>query len=124
MGYNSTHNLDTVKVTTFSSSVGGTPVIAYASTPTPGRLLQVSGILRGAITTADGLITVTNVTTGVVWGTFAITQSGSAAGQRFVGTPTNYASSLVSLDDVISLTPSLASGSTIGMDFQLAFRSF
>lgn len=124
MAYNSTHNLDTIYMTAFSSSVGGTPVTAYVASPMKGRLLIVDGVLRGAITTADGTITVTNVTTGVVWGTFTVTQSGSAAGLLFIGTPTTYASSIVNLNDVLSIVPSGASGATIGMDFKLAFRSF
>lgn len=124
MAYNSVHNLDTIFAHLFSSSVGGTPVAVYTDAPMKGRLLSVSGVLRGAITTADGTITVVNVTTGVTWGTFTVTQSGSAAGLRFAGTPTNYASSLCSLDDVFSVTPSGASGASIGMDFRLAFRSF
>lgn len=124
MAYNTPHNLDTIHITAYSPSVGATPITAYAEAAMAGRLLQVSGVLHGAITTADGLITVNNVTTGVVWGTFAVTQSGSAAGLRFVGTPTNYASSLVSLNDVLSIVPTLASGASIAMTFKLAFRSF
>lgn len=124
MALNSVHNLDTVFTTVSTTSVGGTPVTAYTLSPLSGRLLTLHGILRGAITTADGLITVNNVTTGIVWGTMTITQSGSAAGISFTGTPTTYASSLVSVNDVLSLVPTLASGSTIGMDYRLSFRSF
>lgn len=123
MAYNGTHNLNAIHKTTFSSSVGASPVIAYMNAPVKGTLRKITGILRGAITTADGLITVTNVTSGVTIGTFAVTQSGSAAGQIFTLSPT-YTNSLVAEDDVISLTPSLASGASIGMDFSLAFRTF
>lgn len=124
MAYNSVHNLDAMHITAYSPSVGTTPVVAYVDTPVKGRLISFSGILRGAITTADGTITVTNVTTGVTIGTFTVTQSGSAAGLRFAGTPTTFASSLVSQNDVISITPSAASGASIGMDFKLVFRTF
>lgn len=124
MAYNSPHNLDAVHMTTATTSVGATPVTVYMIAPIKGRCLTFRGILRGAITTADGTITVNNVTKGTVIGTFTITQSGSAAGLMFSGTPTTFASSLVDLDDVISLVPSAASGATIGMDYKLAFRTF
>jgi uracil phosphoribosyltransferase len=117
------HNLNAIHKTAFSSSVGTTPVTAYMNAPVKGAIRKVTGILRGAITTADGLITINNVTTGGVVGTFAVTQSGSAAGQIFSLVPT-YTNSLVSEDDVLSIVPSLASGATIGMDFSVSFRTF
>lgn len=124
MAYNSTHALDAVHQNAYTPSCGGTPVAAYAVSPIKGRLLTFRGILGGAITTADGTITVVNVTTGVTIGTFTVTQSGSAAGLMFSGAPTTFASSLVNLDDVISMTPSGASGASIPMHFKLAFRTF
>lgn len=107
-------------LTTFSSSVGGTPVVAYVRAPFRAKVLCFTGILRGAITTADGTITV--AVNGTTIGTFTITQSGSAAGQLFKGNPTTVALSYVNEDDVISFTPSGASGTTIGMDFSVSFR--
>lgn len=124
MPLSGTHNLNAVHKTVSTTSVGTTPVTSYMNAPFKGSIPKVTGILRGAITTADGLITINNVTTGTVIGTFAITPFAStAAGQLFSVVPT-YTASLVSQDDVLSIVPSLASGATIGMDFTVTFRTF
>lgn len=115
------HTLATQDLTAFSSSVGATPVVAYIRAPYRAKVLVFTGILRGAISTADGTITV--AVNGTTIGTFTITQSGSAAGQLFKGAPTTTALSFVNEDDVISFTPSGASGATVGMDFSVALRS-
>lgn len=107
-------------LTTYTPSVGTTPAAAYVRAPFRGKVLAFTGILRGAITTADGTITV--AVNGVTIGTFTITQSGSAAGQLFKGAPTTVTLSCVNEDDVISFTPSAASGTTIGMDFSVSIR--
>lgn len=114
------HTLDTVHLTTYSPSVGGTPVVAYVRAPFRSTIKKFTGILRGAITTADGTITV--AVNGTTVGTFTITQSGSAAGQLFSGAPTTGALSNVNEDDIISFTPSAASGSSIGMDFSVVLN--
>lgn len=112
------HTLNTDFVTTYSPSVGGTPQACYVRAPFRSRLLGYSMILRGPITTADGTITV--AVNGTTVGTFTITQSGSAAGQLFTGTPASPV--YMNSDDVISFTPSGASGTTIGGDFQAIVR--
>lgn len=116
-----TNTVNTVHLTSFSSSVGATPVVAYVRSPLRGKVLGFSGILRGAITTADGTITV--AVDGTTIGTITVTQSGSAAGQIFKGSPTTVALANVNEDDVISFTPSAASGASIGMDFSISIRA-
>lgn len=117
------HNLATQHLTGYTPSCGGTPVAVYMRAPFRGRVMKYTGILGGAITTADGLITVTNATQSTTLGTFAVTQSGSAAGQLFSGTPTTQAAAEVNADDILVLTPSLASGSSIPMHFSLVIRA-
>lgn len=112
------HTLNTDFVTTYSPSVGATPVAAYIRSPFRSRLLGYSMVLRGAITTADATITV--AVNGTTVGTFTVTQSGSAAGQVFTGTPASPV--YVNSDDVVSFTPSGASGANIAGDFQGVFR--
>jgi hypothetical protein len=53
--------------------------------------------------------------------TFAVTQSGSAAGQLFSAVPPSPA--YLNEDDVIVLTPSGASGASIPMHFSVAVRA-
>lgn len=112
---------NTTDLTAYTPSCGTTPVTAYARAPLRGKLLKVTGILGGAITTADGTITVNVVggSAGVV--TFTVTQSGSAAGQLFSGVPAS--SVYLNEDDVLSIVPSGASGANIPMHFSIAIKA-
>lgn len=115
------HTLNTLHLTAYTPSCGGTPVAAYVRAPFRASIMKFTGILGGAITTADGTITV--AVNGTTIGTFTVTQSGSAAGQLFSGAPTTTALSQVNADDVISFTPSAASGVSIPMHFSVAVRA-
>lgn len=108
-------------LTTFSSSVGASPVTAYTIAPFESRVMWASAVLRGALSTADATITITNVTTGNVIGTLTLTQAGSAAGSSFGVQPSGTPN--VQADDVISLTPSGASGASVGCDYRLTFET-
>jgi hypothetical protein len=113
------HTLNTTDLTAYTPSSGASPVAAYIRVPFRCRLLKVTGILGGAITTADATVTVSaNATT---LATFTVTQAGSAAGQLFAATPPSPA--YLNEDDVIILTPSGASGSAIPMHFSVAVRA-
>ena len=117
--------INTTDLTAYTPSCGATPVAAYIRVPFRCRLLKATGVLGGAITTADGTITVAANATTLT--TFTVTQSGSAAGQLFsVALPSPV---YLNEDDVIVLTPSgepalvalppcgvgaLISGSTLG----------
>jgi hypothetical protein len=114
------HTLNTLDLTAYTPSCGATPVAAYMRVPFRAQLKKFTGVLGGAITTADGTITV--AVNGVTVGTFTITQSGSAAGQLFSGATTTTMLSYVNEDDVISFTPSGASGATIPMHFSAVLR--
>jgi hypothetical protein len=103
--------LKEVSVHCHSASIGGTPAAAYARAPFRGKIVKVGGVTGGAITTADCAVAVAINGTAVTGGAFTITLSGAAAGQLFSAVPT--AAYLVNEDDVISFTPSGASGSAI-----------
>ncbi len=113
------HTLNTIDVTAYTPSCGATPVAAYIRAPFRCRLAKVTGILGGAITTANGTITVSINATTVA--TFTVTQSGSAAGQLFSVVPPS--PTYLNEDDVIVLTPSGASGASIPMHFSVAVRA-
>jgi len=110
--------LNTADLTAYTPSCGAAPVAAYIRAPFRCRLLKVTGILGGAITTADGTVTVTVNSTPVA--SFAVPQSGSAAGQLFSAAPASPA--YLNEDDVVTLTPSGASGTSVPMHFSVAVK--
>jgi hypothetical protein len=113
------HTLSTIDLTAYTPSCGTTPVAAYVRAPFRCRLLKATGILGGTVTTADGTVTVTVNSTAVA--SFAVPQSGSAAGQLFSVVPPS--PTYLNEDDVIALTPSGASGASIPMHFSIAVRA-
>ena len=113
------HTLSTIDLTAYTPSCGATPVAAYIRVPFRCRLLKATGILGGAITTADGTVTVSVNASSVA--SFAVPQSGSAAGQLFSAVPPS--PTYLNEDDVIVLTPSGASGSSIPMHFSVVVRA-
>jgi hypothetical protein len=111
--------INTADLTAYTPSCGASPVAAYVRVPFRCRLMKVAGVLGGAITTADGTITVAaNATT---LATFTVTQAGSAAGQLFSVVPP--APTYLNEDDVIVLTPSGASGAAIPMHYSISVRA-
>lgn len=113
------HTLNTISLTAYTPSCGGSPVAAYVRVPFRCRLLKATGVLGGAITAADATVTV-SASVGTL-ATFTVTQVGSAAGQLFAATPPSPA--YLNEDDVIVLTPSGASGSAIPMHFSVTVRA-
>lgn len=98
-----------------TTSIGGTPVACYGGIPYRGRISKISAVTQGSITTADCTITVAiNGTTNTALG-FTIPVSGAASGQIVTMTPTTAV--YVNEDDVITFTPSGASGASIGCEF-------
>ena len=110
--------LNTADLTAYTPSCGSTPVAAYIRAPFRCRLLKVTGILGGAITTADGTVTATVNSAQVA--SFAVPQAASAAGQLFSAVPAS--PTYLNADDVIALTPSGASGASVPMHFSVALQ--
>ena len=111
--------LNTIDLTAYTPSCGASPVAAYIRVPFRCRLIKATGILGGAITSADATVTVSANSTTLT--TFTVAQAGSAAGQLFAATPASPA--YLNEDDVIVLTPSGASGAAIPMHFSVAVRA-
>ncbi|MGC2777654.1 MAG: hypothetical protein WA418_18665 [Bradyrhizobium sp.] len=110
--------LNSADLTAYTPSCGAAPVAAYVRAPFRCRLLKVTGILGGAITTADGTVTVTVNAVSVA--SFTVPQSGSTAGQLSSVVPASPI--YLNEDDVIALTPSGASGTAVPMHFSLAVK--
>ena len=98
-----------------SISIGASPAAAFARSAFRGRIVKFGGITGGTITTSD--CTVTVAVNGSSIGTFTITAAGAAAGQLFFGAPSTFANQAVNEDDVISFTPSGASGASVPGSF-------
>lgn len=98
-----------------SSSIGGTPIIAYQAAPTRAKIIKFGAIANGVITTADCTVTVKNGATTI--GTITIPVASAAAGQLATSTPTTTVLAQVSEDDIISFTPAGASGASIAGTF-------
>lgn len=113
------HTLNTIDLTAYTPSCGASPVAAYIRVPFRCRLLKATGILGGAITSADATVTASANSTTLAM--FIVTQAGSAAGQLFAATPPSPV--YLNEDDVIVLTPSGASGSSVPMHLSVAVRA-
>lgn len=93
----------------YSSSIGATPIVAYARSPVRGRILKVGCIQNGAVTGTSTIAVAVNGT-AVTGG--SITVTAGAAGALFEATPTG--ANTVNEGDVISFTPSGATGTVTG----------
>lgn len=113
------HTFNTIDLTAYTPSCGASPVAAYIRVPFRCRLLKATGILGGAITSTDAIVTVSANSTTLA--TLTVTQASSAAGQLFAVTPPSPA--YLNEDDVVVLTPSGASGSSVPMHFSIAVRA-
>jgi hypothetical protein len=114
------HPLREHVVHAFSRSIGASPEAAYIRAPFRGRILKVGCVTQGTITTADATIATAINGTAITGGSITVTVSGAAAGQHFSATPT--AARDVVEDDVVSFTPSGASGSNIGGQMYAVFE--
>ena len=114
------HPINEVTVQAFSRSIGATPEAAYLRAPFRGRIIKLGCVTQGVITTADATIATAINGAAVTGGAITVTVAGAAAGQHFSATPT--AARDVNEDDVVSFTPSGASGATIGGQLYAVFQ--
>lgn len=115
-----THRFRDVWVRTRSTSIGTTPAAAYARVPFRGTVMLVAATTQGAITSADCTVAFALNGSANIAGNLTIPVAGAAAGQTAKAPPT--ALIYVFEDDVITLTPSGASGSTIACEFEIVIR--
>jgi len=101
------HTFNTADLTAYTPSCGTSPVAAYIRAP------------FRCVTTSDGTVVVSVNANSIA--SFAVPQSGSAAGQLFSVIPPS--PTYLNEDDVIVLTPSGTSGASIPMFFSVAVRA-
>ena len=109
--------LNEMQVNAFSSSIGGSPVVAYARVPFRGKVLKTGVVQNGAV---GGTATVAVAINGnaIAGGGLAVTAGGT--GTLFTAVPTG--GNDVNEDDVVSFTPSGATGAVQGHFFALIRR--
>jgi hypothetical protein len=121
--YPGNHTLNTVDLTAYTPSCGASPVAAYVRAPFRGFVQKFTGVLGGPITTANGTVTLINVTQGITVGTFTITQAGSAAGQYQFGVPNSLSVADFNENDIFELLPSGASGASVPLFMSIVLRT-
>ena len=109
------HPVSEAVVLAHSAQIGATPAAAYARVPFRGQVLKV-GVVQSAAVTGTGTAVNGNAIAG---GSLSVT--GGAAGTLFTAIPT--AANDVNEDDVISFTPSGATGSATGAFFAVIRRA-
>jgi hypothetical protein len=111
------HPVSEAVVFVHSAQIGATPAAAYARVPFRGKVLKV-GVVRSAAVTGTATVA-TAVNGNAIGGSLSVT--GGAAGTLFTAVPT--AANDVNEDDVISFTPSGATGSATGAFFAVIRRA-
>ncbi len=114
--------LKEVTVYAHTPSVGSSPIVAVARCPFRGKVVKVGLVINGAVTGA-AISSAVNIIasaadaaapgagTAITGSPFIITNTNSAAGSTNSFVPT--AANLVNEDDLITFTPSGATGTTI-----------
>ena len=113
------HPLREYHLTAFSPSIGTSPKAAYARVPKKGRLITATCIQDGAVT---GTAAVAVAINGTAVPSLALSVTGGAAGALFRADASSTDLADVNEDDVVSLTPSGATGTVAGA-FGLVIRS-
>src|SRR5437868_15150368 len=109
MAYPSVHKFNVVHKSSYCSSIGGSPVATYIRVPFRCQIGLVDAVTHGTITTADCSVAVALNGAAISGSPFTIPVSGAAGGQIASMTPSSPVYAIA--DDVISFTPSGASGS-------------
>ena len=114
------HPLKEYHLNAFSPSIGATPKAAYARVPKKGRLIAATCIQDGAVTGTAAIAVAING--GAAVSSAALSVTGGSAGTLFRTDVNTTDAADVSEDDVISLTPSGATGTVAGA-FGLVIRT-
>jgi hypothetical protein len=102
-----------------TASVGTSPAAAYAVAPVKGRIVRTFAVLEGTITTAAAAIAVA-VNGGANIGALSVPVGG--AGTAASDAPSAGVAKDVQEGDVISFTPSGATGTGIAATFHAVIR--
>jgi hypothetical protein len=99
---------------TYSGQLGASPAVAYAVVPKMSRIVAIKCTQSAAVTGTSAVAVAVNG--GTALSSLALSVTGGGAGTEFASTvnTTDLPNSGVNEDDVISLTPSGATGSATG----------
>ena len=125
------HVLNEVTVFAHSPSIGTTPIVAVARSPFRGKVVKVGLVINGAITgaacsTAVNIIpnaadaTAPGSGTAITGSPFVVTNTNSAAGSTNSFVPTS--ANAINEDDLITFTPSGATGSSVTGTYYAVIR--
>src|SRR5262249_45819834 len=99
--------------------IGATPAAGYTAVPKKGRIVGIKGVQSAAVTGTAAIAVAIN---GAAIPSLALAMTGGGAGSAFAATPNSTDAADVNEDDVISVTPSGATGSATGA-FTLVIRT-
>jgi hypothetical protein len=121
MAYPSVHKINVIHKSSYTSSLGATPLATWMRVPFRCRVEVIDVVAHGTITTADCSVAVALNGTAISGSPFILPVSGAAAGEIASLTPPSpvYANT----DDVLSFTPSGASGASIAGTFSVAMKA-
>jgi hypothetical protein len=114
------HPLKEYHLNVFTSQIGATPVAGYTAVPKKGRIVGIKGVQSAAVTGTSAIAVAING--GSAISSLALSMTGGGAGTEFSATTNTTDVADVSEDDVISVTPSGATGSATG-SFTLVIRT-
>jgi hypothetical protein len=103
-----------------TASVGTSPVAAYAVAPVKGRIVRTFAVLEGTITTAAAAIAVA-INGGANIGALSVPVGGAGTAAGDAPSAAGVAKD-VQEGDVISFTPSGATGTSIAATFHAVIR--
>ncbi len=103
------HPLREYHLTAFTTQIGASPAVAYVAVPKKGRIVQVKGVQTAAITGTSTIAVAVNGGTAI--SSLQLSMTGGGAGTEFAAGINTTDVAEVTEDDVISFTPSGATGS-------------
>jgi hypothetical protein len=114
------HNLKEYHLNTYSTSIGATPTAAYVAVTKKGRIIGIKGVQTAAVTGTAAVAVAING--GSAISSLALSMTGGGAGTEFSATTNSTDVADVNEDDVVSITPSGATGTAAGY-FTLIIRT-
>lgn len=103
------HPLKEYHLSAYSSQIGATPATAYLAVPKKGRIVKVMGVQSAAVTGTSAIAVAING--GSAISSAALSMTGGSGGTEFSAVVNSTDTADVTEDDVISFTPSGATGS-------------
>ena len=114
------HPLKEYSLNAFTTQIGTTPVAAFVAVPKKGRIVGIKGVQSAAVTGTAAVAVAING--GSAISSLALSMTGGGAGSEFSAAANSTDAADVNEDDVISVTPSGATGAATG-SFTLIVRT-